>query len=43
LFYLIHTGDVPDELHPAMEYCGDAIMRVYDKNPYKVDDVSYIN
>ena len=26
-----------------MEYCGDAIMRVYDENPYKVDDVSYIN
>lgn len=36
LFYLLHTKDVPDELHEALNYCGNTFWYLYDRNPYKV-------
>ncbi|XP_071169778.1 uncharacterized protein [Mytilus edulis] len=35
LFYLLHTKDVPDELHEALNYCGNTFWYLYDRNPYK--------
>ncbi|XP_071171147.1 uncharacterized protein [Mytilus edulis] len=35
LFYLLHTGDVPDELHEGMNSCASTFSNLYDRNPYK--------
>ncbi|XP_052101981.1 uncharacterized protein LOC127735735 [Mytilus californianus] len=35
LYYLLHTKDVPDELHEALGYCGNTFWYLYDRNPYK--------
>ncbi|XP_052101979.1 uncharacterized protein LOC127735734 [Mytilus californianus] len=35
LFYLLHTGDVPDELHGTLNSCASTFSNLYDRNPYK--------
>lgn len=41
LFYLLHTEDVPDELHEGMNSCASTFSNLYDRNPYKVRERYY--